>query len=352
MKKRHFAIGAAAVVIAGALIIPRFMQQTVVEEIDNRPRVVTQELTLRDISTYTSQIGSISPAESVSVIPKAAGEIVAINVAIGDEVEVGDELAIISVDSLSALKLQVDNARISLSDAEKALARTTELSAVGAVSQAELEAAQSAASMARIGYETAKHQYDLNLKYSHITSPIAGVIEAKNIDLHDMAVGSVPAFVISAKGGMKVSFGITDEVYESLEVGEAIRIERGDVTYEGHITEISKVVSETSGLHTVEASIDGAEDLANGLKVKVILPKAKVSQVLSIPLSAVYYSGGEAFVYVLEDGKAVLKKIETGIYDAEYMEVKSGLKGSDILIGTWSSELYDGAEVIEASKAE
>lgn len=352
MKKRYFAIGAAVLMIAGALIVPRFMQQTVVEEIDNRPRVVTQEIILRDIETYTSQIGSISPAESVSVIPKASGEIIAINVAVGDEVAAGDELATISVDSLSALKLQVDNARIGLSDAQKALARTTELSAVGAVSQAELEAAQSAASMAKIGYETAKNQYDLNLKYSHITSPIAGVIEAKNIDLHDVTGGNMPAFVISAKGGMKVTFGITDEVYESLELGEAISIERGDITYKGHITEISKVVSEASGLHTVEASIEGGEDLANGLKVKVTVPKAKVSQVLSIPVSAIYYSAGDAFVYVLQDGKAVLKKIETGIYDAEYMEVKSGLESLDVLIGTWSSELYDGAEVIEASKAE
>ena len=38
--------------------------------------------------------------------------------------------------------------------------------------------------------------------------------------------------------------------------------------------------------------------------------------------------------------------IDAGIYDAERMEVKSGLSPEDQVITTWSNELNDGAEVL------
>ena len=37
--------------------------------------------------------------------------------------------------------------------------------------------------------------------------------------------------------------------------------------------------------------------------------------------------------------------MEIGIYDADFAELKSELGAEDEVITTWSSELYDGAEV-------
>ena len=34
-----------------------------------------------------------------------------------------------------------------------------------------------------------------------------------------------------------------------------------------------------------------------------------------------------------------------GIFDSDILEVKSGLSMDDMVVTTWSSELYDGAEV-------
>ena len=39
------------------------------------------------------------------------------------------------------------------------------------------------------------------------------------------------------------------------------------------------------------------------------------------------------------------KYIEEGIFDSDILEVKSGLSMDDMVVTTWSSELYDGAEV-------
>lgn len=50
-------------------------------------------------------------------------------------------------------------------------------------------------------------------------------------------------------------------------------------------------------------------------------------------------------MYTYSDGKVWQKFIEEGIFDSDILEVKSGLSMDDMVVTTWSSELYDGAEV-------
>ena len=53
------------------------------------------------------------------------------------------------------------------------------------------------------------------------------------------------------------------------------------------------------------------------------------------------------YVYTYDRTFGTLHKVsvETGIYDAEWMEIKQGLEETAEVLLTWSSELYDGAPV-------
>ncbi len=301
--------------------------------------------TEREIVNYTEQIGTISPAESVTVIPKISGEVLALHVNVGDSVQAGAVLANLNADALSGLKIQMDSAKIAMNDAQTALTRTTELFAAGAVSQQNLEQARSAASSAKLAYDAAKNQYDLQSGYTALTSPIAGVIEAKNLEVHGMAQAGSPAFVVSAQNGTTVKFGVTEPVKAFIKVGDSLTVEKDGKIYTGRITEIEEMVSASSGLYNVKASVEKAEEMATGSRVKLSLMKAKEQVKLSVPISAVYYSGGQPYVYLYKEGKAVKTKVQTGIYDAEYIAVTEGLQAEDKVIYTWSKELYDGANV-------
>ena len=72
----------------------------------------------------------------------------------------------------------------------------------------------------------------------------------------------------------------------------------------------------------------------------------QVKGVLTVPVDAVNYDNGKAFVYCYDNGAAKKVMIEAGIYDAQTMEVKSGLTAGDQVITTWSNELVDGQEVL------
>ena len=80
-------------------------------------------------------------------------------------------------------------------------------------------------------------------------------------------------------------------------------------------------------------------------EVKLYVTSEKAEGVMTIPVDAVYYENGEPYVYTYSDGKVWQKFIEEGIFDSDILEVKSGLSMDDMVVTTWSSELYDGAEV-------
>ena len=71
-----------------------------------------------------------------------------------------------------------------------------------------------------------------------------------------------------------------------------------------------------------------------------------------IPVDAVYYSGGNAYVYLYEDGKAKKASIEVGINDDDYVEVTDGLSADDLVVSTWSNNLYEGADIQLAGSSE
>ena len=85
--------------------------------------------------------------------------------------------------------------------------------------------------------------------------------------------------------------------------------------------------------------------LPTGSEVKLYVTSEKAEGVMTIPVDSVYYENGEPYVYTYSDGKVWQKFIEEGIFDADVLEVRSGLTMDDMVVTTWSSELYDGADV-------
>ena len=65
-----------------------------------------------------------------------------------------------------------------------------------------------------------------------------------------------------------------------------------------------------------------------------------------------YYDEGRAFVYVAKDGIAIKTPIETGVDDANDIEVVSGLSADDQVIVNWSAQLQDKAAVNVTKTAE
>ena len=117
---------------------------------------------------------------------------------------------------------------------------------------------------------------------------------------------------------------------------------------------MANMVSAQTGLFDIEATVENGEALAAGSTVKLYVISDHVEGVVTVPVDAVYYEGGDAYLYVAEDGSegSLVHKIpvETGIFDDQKIQILSGVSVSDWIIVTWSSELYEGSNVTVVSK--
>ena len=316
------------------------------EEYESRPTVSAVHPRKGDIILYTELTGVIEPQSKAAVQPKMGGEVLEVYFQAGDRVEAGQALVKIDSDALTALKLQMDAAEVSVRDAASNLTRTRALYTQGYVSEQTMEQAENADQNARIAYETARNQYDLQLEYTTVTAPISGTVESRSVEPHDHVDTSAQICVISAGDQLQVKFGITEKIHQTLSLDDVISIEKNGTAYEGVVAEIGTMVNSATGLYDAKASIPQSAGLTTGTRVKLTAVMSRAENVLTVPVDAVNYDKGEAFVYCYEGGTARKTMIESGIYDSNTMEVKSGLTEESMVITSWSNELMDGAEVI------
>lgn len=351
MKKGvKIAIGAAVVVVAAAGIFSILGRKPEVVDGDVRPAVVAEKPQTGTISLYTDVIGTIEPSETVSVTPKIDGEILEVMFEAGQYVEAGQPLCRIDSDALTALRISMESAQVAMNDANSTLQRTQALFTGGTVSQQAFEQAQNAAASARLQYEAAKNQYDLQVEYTTVTAPISGIAESRNVDPHDNISTSDVIAVISAKDQIMVKFSVPERVMKNLQTGMPVTVDKYGTEYQGNITEVASVADASNGLYDIKAAIQNGEALTTGSKAKVSVLKDIAENVMTIPVDAVSYDDGNPFIYIYDNGVAKRVGIESGIYDMERMEVDGGLNADDLVITSWSNELSDGVEVVLADE--
>ena len=347
MKKssKRLIAGAVVLLVAAGFVFKLVSGKEEAPQYETRPTVAVQTPVTGDITLYTELTGTVEPVSRASVMPKISGEILEVNFQAGDTVQAGQVLCKIDSDALRTMELQMQSASVAADTAARELARLQPLFDGGFVSQQQFQQAQDAATSARLAYETAKTQYDLQMEYTTVTAPIGGVIESRGIELHDHVSPSAPICVISGGDQLQVNFGVTEKVMKNMNVGDALTVEKNGSTYEGNLTEIGAMVN-ASGLYDAKAAVSQGASLTNGAKVKLTVVMDRAEGAMTVPVDADNYDNGNAFVYCYEDGTAKKTMVEAGIYDSQNMEIISGLEADSQVIVTWSNELVDGQQVL------
>ena len=195
---------------------------------------------------------------------------------------------------------------------------------------------------AAVGIESAQMQLD----YCTVTAPISGVIEAINVEKEGMAAAGNVAYIISNKDSMTVTFDVAEAAKNTLNIGDHVTVERNGQTFDGSITEIGTMAGQQTKLFRVKATVTGAGDaLPNGVSVKVGATTEKEDNKMLIPFDSLYFSGGDAYVYCVEDNKLVRTSVTVGLMDDEHAVIEDGLTTDSLVVDNWSAKLRNGAEV-------
>lgn len=350
MKKGIIIAGVAVAAVVAVIVLPKALRAKPVEIEELLPVVEVQSPELGNIELYRNLVGKVEPSDVVYIYPKMAGEVTEVFVKAGDVVTQGQPICKIDTKQVENARLSLQSAELNRNDAQTNLSRQQALFAAGDISSVAFEQAQTAVKNAQIQYETAKLNYDNQVEYSNITATISGKIEICDIEVHDNISSLNLICVISGEGSKAVSFSVPEKIVNHLEEGDIITIEKNGMEYEGSINEISSMIDAATGLFKIKASVENGDALATGSTVKLYVISDKVENVMTLPVDAVYYSGGNAYLYLYQDGVVKRQPADVGIYDSERIQILSGLTSSDRVITTWSSELFDGSKVTIAGE--
>lgn len=307
--------------------------------------VKASEPTTGDLSLTTGLTGTVEAADVVYIYAKASGDVTAVHVKAGDMVEQGQVLCEIDTEQVDSARNSMESAKVKLSEAESNLNRMKILYDGGDLSDQEYEQYTNSLKSAQLQYESAKLTYDRQVEYSTITAPISGRIETCDVDVYDRVSQSTQLCVIAGEGQSRLTFYVTQRMINGLKVGDTLEIVANGMSYEGQISEISNMVDSQTGLFKVKAEMQNTDEIAIGSTVRLNLVTERVKDAMLVPVNAVYYSGGDGYVYLYEDGVAKMTPVEVGLYDSDYAEILSGLSEDDIVVSTWSSNLYEGAKI-------
>ena len=328
--------------------------------------VVYNEFTTKmgDVSKTTLITGKIEPRNEVNVKPQISGIITDIYKEAGDVVKAGEVIAKVKVipdmSQLSSAESRVRLAEINAKQAQvdydrdkvlfdKHLITAESFDKVSQTlhqAQEEVKAATDALEVVRDGVSKSNASASSTL----IRSTISGVILDIPVKVGNTVILSNTfndGTTIATLANMKdlIFRGNIDETeVGQLSIGVPMKITIGalqDVKLSASLEYISPKAVENNGANQFEikAAIDvkGAKDLRSGYSANAEIVLQTAKNVLTIPESAVEFSGDSTFVYLVK-GKGEQKTYERhpvtiGISDGVNIEIKKGLSQKDIVRG-------------------
>ena len=305
--------------------------------IDETPKVTVTKVNAENVpqlSTYPTTV----EAEIVNnITPQSASRINQIFVEIGDHVNAGQKLATMDAISLEKLKLQMKNDSIEYG-------RTKELYEIGAVSQANFETMT-------LAYEVSKKTYSNLLENTILTSPISGIITARNYDEGDMYAMAQPLFVVQNITPVKMLINISENNYSKVKKGMEVDIVADAFpgeTFKGKVNLVYPTIDSRTHTFPVEIIIDNKDEkLRPGMFARVTVNYGTNYRVV-VPDNAVLKQVGadEKYVFVLnEDNTVSYTPVKLGVRMGDKYEVISGLDDGATVVTTGQTRLKNNIKV-------
>jgi HlyD family secretion protein len=324
--------------------------------------VYTHVVERGSVLSRVSATGELKARAQVNLQAEVMGVVKKLHVREGDWVDKGDLLLELDREAYEA---QLVSARANWVKARQSHARVESLYARELVSDEQHEASLAAYDMARAQFEEANNRYEK----TSIRAPIAGTVAQVNVEEGETVIigtmnnlGTV-MMVVADLSEMEALVRVDETDVVALVTGQRADVEVDalpDTVFGGTVARIGLMpVQDALGAATdvVEFETTIALDstvpaLRPGMTVSVDITTASLDSVLIAPIQAVgrreVEDEEQETVFVIEEGKAVLRTVQTGqSSDTEY-EIKSGLAAGDTVItGPYKTlaKLRDGRAV-------
>lgn len=289
-----------------------------------------------------SLVGTIVANNDVAIVSETSGRVTRVLATVGDYRPAGAVLIQID-DELKAAAFET--ADVNYQRAKKDLERYKSLEEENAVSQWQKESAWQNFKMAEAQYIVAKRQ----LKDTKITTPIAGVVTARLVDVGTQVKNNDVVANVVDISRLKVKVNVAERDVFRMQVGDSVEVSTDvypGVSFAGIIHTIS-VKADESHTYPVEIVLENNKEhpLKAGMFGRVAFNAVGTKDMLSIPRQALVGSMKDPQVFVVKDNVAKLRHIVVGEEAGDALAVLEGLQAGEMIVVNGQNNLKDDSAV-------
>lgn len=373
----------------------------------NVVQISTSAAVMRQLPQYFEGTGSLAANQQTDVAAETSGKVAAVGVDIGSSVRKGQMLVRLEdadfKDRIQQAQAQLDQARATQRQneakiglrpgqkfvpesvpevaaakaawdlAEKNLRRYEKLVESGDVSRAAYDQQKSQRDQAAEQYQALIHQAQQNyaavansqaavdaaqtnlslakrnLTYTVVSAPMAGYVSERPADIGEYISPQQKVATIVSLNPLRVRIDVPEQAIPQIRVGESVSVSVAaypDRSFAGHIARVSPSVTATSRTMTVEADVDNPNaELKPGqfATIRVLLPQTAAA--VLVPQRALRTISGATYVFVIKNGFAQQRLVQTGQSEGDLVELKSGIAADEIVATSNVDQLSDGSAV-------
>jgi RND family efflux transporter MFP subunit len=355
-----------AFAVAVALVAVRWQ----VAQAQDAALVRVETASIEPLRQTVPVIGRLVSLRSGDIAARIGGPVVKILVEVGDRVSKGQVVAVLDAEALKAdqrlaqSELEEAEADYKTWTAEEELARTDLKRQEGlrksvAFSQAKFEDAQKKVAVAEAKVKRAEanvqikraalERKKLDVEYASVHAPYGGVVVQRYTEAGAFVNRGDPVLRLIGDRALEVEAEVPYKRLVGLPIGRVVDITLDDGS--AHKAKVRAVLPSENPLtrtRTVRFQPEFGKTnrpLAESQSVTVAVPIGVERQVLTVHKDAILKRPNGDMVFVVTDGKAMLRPITLGAEVGSRIEVLNGLKDGETVVVRGNERLTPGAPV-------
>ena len=304
--------------------------------LSNLEAIEVLEIKMLDEYAVTREFpGKLIPSDQSRLAFEISGKINSINVDIGDEVILGDELA--SLDDREALA-QLNQSKAKFDLAEQVLARYINLRADGHISIQDLDKAESDQIVAKSQYDF----YRVKFEQTKLLAPFNGVIQNRFLDTGSVINAGVQVLEILGSSNVEARISIPMNYMNKVKIGDEYEFDIRGISAKATLERLAPMSTGGSNNRLAIFRFDTFFNPGSIVKLKLsITEKAKGTWV---PIKSLSQSEqGIWAIYTINEQQVVVRDLVDVIYfEDEYAFVSGTLNNGDLVILGGAQKIIEG----------
>lgn len=238
---------------------------------------------------------------------------------------------------------------------EASLNSTRQAYAGIATAQAGVDTSRAALAASRTAAQTARTQIEAAQKAINdatIYAPMSGYISERTADVGEYVSPSAPntkVATIVRTNPVRMRIEVPEQSIAQVRVGQSVSVRTSselERSFAGTITRVLPGLNAASRTLIAEAEIENQGGLLKPgqfATVRILLPETE--PVVIVPLTAIKNEVGSSRVFVIRDGRAEQRIVQTGETEGEFVQIRNGLRPDERVIASNVSQISDGTPV-------